>query len=103
MTFEEIKNRLVYEMIQLTGHFEDHNVYATYIQRALCIGMEHFIPDQNEIIAFNQEGVIVARYKSVTEASQKLGVSRQAINKVLVGKNHTAKNLIFRKAKEVTS
>lgn len=103
MTFEEIKNRLVFEMVQLTGHFEDQEIYQLYIQRALCIGMEHLSSLQEEIIAYDENGKIVARYRSITEASQKLGVSRQAIDKVLSGKNHTAKKLIFRKAKEITS
>jgi len=98
MTIEEVKKRLVFEMVQLTGHFEDSQIYEIYIMRALVIGMEHFRPDQEEIIAFNDNGVEVDRYKSVTEASQKLGVTRQAIDKVLSGINHSAKGLSFRKA-----
>jgi len=103
MTMTEVRNRLVFEMIQLTGHFEDQEIYQIYIQRALVIGMEHFNPDQEELIALNDNGVEVARYRSVTEASKKLGVTRQSIDKVLSGINHSAKGHSFRKANINTS
>jgi hypothetical protein len=102
MIINDVLNKLTYEMIIRTGHFEDSEIYREYLRMALVIGMEHFRPDMEEIVALNEFGVEVGRFKSVSDASKKLNIKRQSIDKVLVGKCHSAGKLIFRKCKLTT-
>ena len=90
-------------MIQLTGHVEDHEVYETYIQRALVIGMEHYSPHMTEIEVLNESGEIVGRYKSVDDAAKKLGIHRANLNSILKGKRHSSHGYLFRRIDPVNT
>ena len=98
MTINEVTNKLVFEMVQLTGHFEDADIYKSYIRIALTVGMEYFNPMQEEVVATNQKGVEVGRYKSIEEASVKLNIKRQNIVSVVLGHRNKAGGLSFRKS-----
>lgn len=95
MTIEEVKKKLVFEMIQLTGHFEDQEIYDTYIQRALVVGMEYFKPGNRQIVAINESGVEVGRFNTIVQAAKYLKIHRSNISKVLLGKRHLAGGLTF--------
>jgi len=97
MTYEKVISKLVFEMVQLTGHFEDHEIYQTYLQRALVIGMEHFTPHMTEIEVLTKEGVLVDSYKSVDDVALKLNIPRGNIQAALAGKRHSAHGFIFRR------
>jgi len=98
MTIDEVTKKLVFEMVQLTGHFEDADVYKSYIRIALTVGMEYFNIFQDEVIATDQQGVEVGRYKSIIDASKKLNIPRQSICKVVLGYRNKAGGLSFRKS-----
>ena len=100
MTQGEVINKLTRECCLALGDFGYYQTVRTYIQMALAIGMEHFRPDQEEIVALYQDGVEAGRFKSVTEAEKKLGIVRQGIVKVLNGRAHTAGGLMFMKTKD---
>lgn len=101
MTYEEVTKKLVFEMIQLTGHMEDHDVYSTYINRALVIGSEHFSNKSIEIVAYTKDGVEAGRFKSINDASKKLGIIRSNIYEVVEGKRHSAKGYIFKRVNNI--
>ena len=71
MTIEEATNKLSFEMVILTGHPEDVSIYQQYIQIGIVLGMEYFKKDQQEVIALDDKGVIVGKFRSVTEDSLK--------------------------------
>jgi hypothetical protein len=100
MTIEEVTNKLSFEMVILTGHPEDVSIYQQYIQIGIVLGMEYFKKDQQEVIALDDKGVIVGKFRSVTEASKKLGICRQGIVKVLNARAHSAGGLHFVKQKD---
>lgn len=88
-------------MVQLTGHAEDMGVYRKYIQMALSIGLEHFSKDMEEVYAFNKWGREVGCFKSVRDASKKLGIPAHYISNMLSGRQSTAGGLIFVRSKDV--
>ena len=99
MTFKQAVDAITSEMVLRTGRPEDMVVYREYIGQALIIGMEHFNPNQKEVVSMDQRGRETGRYRSVSEAAKKLGICRQSINKVLSGERHTAGGLIFIESK----
>jgi hypothetical protein len=95
MTIDEVNKRLVFEMVQLTGHFEDQEIYQTYIQRALVIGMDYFTKGDHMIIAFDESGVEMGRFKTILQASERLKINPGSISNILHGKRHSARGLTF--------
>lgn len=95
MTLEEVINKLVYEMIQLTGHYEDHKVYKTYIRIALSVGSEYFPTKDNQIVAYDSSCKEVGRFNTILQASKRLKINPGSISKVLRGKRHLAGGLTF--------
>lgn len=100
MTMTEVMDKLMAEYWQETGDSENYSTVRKYMQRALVVGMEHFDPSMSEIVALNQWGIEVGRYKSTIDASKKIGVCRQCIVKVINGRAVTAGGLKFVKAKD---
>ena len=67
---------------------------------ALSIGIEHYTVDMEEIVALYRDGVEAGRFKSVKDASDKMGVTYQNITAVLNGRQHTAGGLLFIRTKD---
>lgn len=95
MTIREVVNKLALELAFKTGHIEDIKEYKEKLQMALVIGTEHFINTKEEIIAMNHEGYEVGRFKSIADASLKLGIGRSNIHHVLEKRQYQAGGLIF--------
>jgi hypothetical protein len=100
MTVSEVIDKLTRDCCFELGSFDNYTTIHTAIQRALVIGLEHFREDQAEIMALDQFGVEVGHFKSVVEASEKLGICRQSIVKVLNNRANTAGGLHFVKVND---
>lgn len=100
MTQDEVINKLSMEMAITVGDFDNLNTYKWYIRQALAIGIEHFTKDMEEVIQMDRFGEEIARYKGVTDASNKIGIRQGDISAVLNGVQHTAGGFIFMKTKD---
>jgi hypothetical protein len=115
MTFDQVVEKLGKEMadrlnILIENAIENSDLSIlrenapqlckNYIHIALSVGMDHFHPLDEEIIAMDREGVELGRFKSVTEAEIKLGIHKSAISECLNGNRHTAGGLMFLKTKD---
>ena len=100
MTTSEVVNKLSMEMAVALGDLDTLQTCRTYLQMALSIGVEHFTKDMEEIIQMDCNGVEMGRYKSVTEASVKIGISQYSISAVLTGIQHTTGGFMFIKTKD---
>jgi len=100
MTREYIINKLTCELVMLTGDTDSMSSYRKYIAMALDIGVNHFTKDMEEIIAMDKWGNELNRFKSTQDAAEKLGIYRQCITDVLIGRANTAGGLRFIKAKD---
>jgi hypothetical protein len=67
---------------------------------ALSIGLEHYTKDMEEVVALYRDGVEAGRFKSIGDASNKLGVPQSSISDVIRGVQHTAGGLMFIKTKD---
>lgn len=101
MIVSEVIKKLALELSFETGDLEDIKIYKKYLQRALSIGIEHYTKDMEEIIAMNYEGTEIGRFKSVTDASNKLGITQSAISSVLTKTQHSTGGLLFVKLKDL--
>jgi hypothetical protein len=101
MIIKEVIDKLSLEYCQAINNFDNYSTIRTFIQRALVIGMEHFSPEMEEIIATNEFGVEQGRYKNGKDASRKIGVSHANINFVTNGLRHTAHGLHFTKVEDI--
>jgi hypothetical protein len=95
MTIHEVVNKLALEMAFDTGHIEDIKIYKEKLQMAVVIGKDHFFHTTEEIIAMDYEGFERGRFKSVTDASEKLGICRSSIDHVLMKRQHSAGGYLF--------
>jgi len=95
MTQGEVINKLSMECALALGELDHLQTIRTYIQMALSIGIDHFRKEMEEIVVVDMYGVECGRYKSTIETSQKLGICRQDITKVLNGRGHTAGGFRF--------
>lgn len=93
-------NKLTKELCLAQGTFDYFQVNRTYIQMALSIGIEHYTKDMEEIVALYQDGSEAGRFKSVQEATTKLGILQSCISDVLAGRQHTTGGLQFIRAKD---
>lgn len=100
MTQGEVIQKLTRECCFALGDFNHFQTVQTYIQMALAIGVEHYTKDMEEIVALYQDGVEAGRFKSVTDAADKLGIQQHYISDVLSGKQHTTGGLMFMKTKD---
>lgn len=96
MTINDVITKLSVEMAETTGDYGSMSTYRRYISMALSIGIEHFRKDMHEIVAMKgRYGTIHGRYRSVQEASTKLGISRKNISLVLSGDRPSAGGYLF--------
>ncbi len=100
MLQSEVINKLSRECCLAMGDFDYFKTVRIYIQMALSIGIEHYTKDMEEIVALYMDGTEAGRFKSITEASDKLGINRRNIDHVLRGNVHSAGSLMFMKAKD---
>lgn len=100
MTQSEVVNKMSMEMALRLGDLSHLKCCKFYINMSLTIGTEYFCRKMEEVVAMNFEGVEIGRYKSVTDASEKLGVVRQGITKVLNGRAHSAGGYLFMKVND---
>jgi len=101
MIQSEIINKLAMELCIANGDFDHFNNNRIHIQMALTIGIDHYAKNSEEIKALNYKGEVIGNFKDVTEASNKLGITRQNIQAVLRGRCHTAGGCMFYKVKDV--
>lgn len=99
MIQSQVIKKLALEMASQTGHVEDMKIYKQYIRMALVVGMEHFDPRMEEIIAIDKNGTEIS-FKSEADAAEKLGLNVGNINKVLQGRKKTIGGYSFVKATE---
>jgi len=100
MTQSEAINKLAKECCLAIGEFDHFKTIRTYIQMALVIGLEHYDVHDVEIVAMWRDGGEAGRYKSITDASNKLGIARSSIWSVLEGRRVSAGGLIFMRAED---
>jgi len=101
MIQSEVINKLAMELCLANGDFDHFKNNQIYIQMALSIGIDHYAKNSEEITALNCKGELIGNFKDVTEASDKLGITRQNIQAVLRGRCHTAGGCMFYKVKDV--
>lgn len=103
MTREKVITGLSSELVKLlNGGADPETVCRQYIQMAVVAGTDHFYSDQEEIIAYDNLGNEVGRYKSTNEAATKLCVSRRDLYRVLEGKRHSCGGYVFKKVEDET-
>jgi hypothetical protein len=95
MTIREVVSKLALELAFKTGRIEDIKAFKEYLTMAVVVGTEHFVNTKEEIIAMDHEGMERGRFKSVVEASEKLGIARNGIEHVLMKRQHQAGGLMF--------
>ena len=100
MTQNEVINKLSMEMALAVGDMKYLETYRWYIRQALVIGCDHFSVDMEEIIQMDRNGVEIARYKSIGEASRKTGLFHSNISDVVNSKQHSAGGFLFVKTKD---
>ena len=100
MTQSEVIDKLTKELCLAQGTFDYFRVNRIYIQMALAVGIEHFTKDMEEIVALYQDGCEAGKFKSIADASNKLGISQPCISDALRGAQHTAGGLMFMKTKD---
>jgi len=100
MIQSEVIDKLARECCLALGDFDHFMTVRTYIQMALSIGIEHYTKDMEEVVAIYRDGVEAGRFKSIKDASDKLGIAYQNISTVLEGRQHTAGGLMFMKTKD---
>lgn len=88
------------ELAVKVGDYDNLNTYRWFIRQALCIGIEHFTKDMEEVIQMDRNGVELARFKGVTDASLKLGIRQSDISAVLTGVQHSAGGFLFMKERD---
>ena len=105
MTQAVVIQRLTAELLpQLTGDvIHDEPIVRRYMTMALDIGVNHFTPDMEEIMMISRDGVEIARFKGVTDASVKSGIRQGCISSVLSGIQHSAGGFLFRKVNPLES
>lgn len=100
MTQGEAINKLARELCLAQGTFDYFEVNRTYIQMALCVGLEHFTKDMEEVVALYRDGTEAGRFKSVGDASLKLGIHQSCVSDVIRGVQQTAGGLKFMKTRD---
>ena len=100
MTHDEVITKLSRECCLAIGDFSYFTTVKVYIQRALTIGIEHYTVDMEEVVVMDAEGREVGRFKSVSDASRKIGVRQSDISAVLAGRQHTTGGFMFILAKD---
>lgn len=102
MLQSEVIQKLAVECHALVSQYPDQqfSIIRKYIQMGLCVGLEHFTQDMEEIVALDLQGVERGVYKSTQDASNKLGICRQNITAVVNGRKHSVGGYIFMKRKD---
>jgi hypothetical protein len=100
MLVSEVVSKLSHECCLALGDFDHFQTVQAYIQMALCVGLEHFKKEMEEIVVLTHDGVEIGRYKSEMEASDKLGVHRESILAVANGRRYSAGGYRFMKARD---
>jgi hypothetical protein len=100
MTQSEVVNKMSMEMALALGDLSHLKTCKFYINMALVIGTESFTKEMEEIVAMNYEGKELGRYKSESDASAQLGISRTQIVDVIKGRRHQTHGYCFIKLKD---
>lgn len=100
MLQSEVINKLTRECCLALGDFDHFTTVRTYIQMALSIGVEHYTKEMEEVIALYKDGTEAGRFKSITDAANKLGIQQHGISNVLTGRCQLAGGLKFIKARD---
>jgi len=100
MIQSEVIHKLSRECCLALGDFDHFDTVRSYIQMALSIGIEHYSKTMEEVVALYKDGTEAGRFKSVTEASEKLGIYQSSITNVLSGRCHLAGGLMWMKTKD---
>ena len=100
MTQGEVISKLTRECCLAMGEFDYYDTIRIYIQMALSVGIEHYTKDMEEVVALYKDGREAGRFKSTTEAANKLGIPQSSVSSVVSGNQHTAGGLKFIKTKE---
>jgi hypothetical protein len=82
------------------GSFDYHQTVRIYIQMALAVGIDHYSVTMEEVVALDMNGVEAGRFKSVTDASKKLGILQHGITQNLSGRSAWAGGLKWMKVKD---
>jgi len=100
MLQSEVITKLSRECCLALGDFSHFETVRIYIQMALSIGIEHYTKDMEEVVAIYKEGAEAGRFKSISDAADKLGIHQHDISAVLIGRQQTAGGLKFMKVKD---
>ena len=100
MLQSEVINKLSRECCLAMGDFDYFKTVRIYIQMALAVGVEHYRVDMDEVVAMDMEGREAGRFKSIQEASDKLGILQSGIMNNLAGRSAWAGGLKWMKVKD---
>ena len=98
MTRDKVINSLTLELVTITGDDEHMSIIRKYIGMTLDIGINHFTKDMEEVIAMDEWGNEIGRFKGVTDAAVKLGLKQYSISDVIAGRQHSTGGYLFAKA-----
>ena len=95
----EAINKLARELCLAQGTFDYFEVNRLTSKWPLW-GLEHFTKDMEEVVALYRDGTEAGRFKSVGDASLKLGIHQSCVSDVIRGVQQTAGGLKFMKARD---
>lgn len=105
LTEEEYQERAIEkasaELIKLIPmHFESYAVLKQYLNYLYTIGFyrgrQRGNKGREKAVQQIYKGVLINEFKSITEASRAVGISIEAIRKVVIGENNTAGGFYWR-------
>jgi len=100
MLQSEVINKLSRECCLAMGSFDYHQTVRIYIQMALAVGVDHFSKEMEEVVALDMNGTEAGRFKSIQDASDKLGICQSGIMNNLSGRSAWAGGLKWMKVKD---
>lgn len=96
----EVINKLSRECCLAMGSFDNFKTIKIYIQMALAVGVEHYMVSMEEVVALDMNGKEAGRFKSIQEASDKMGIHQSGIVNNLSGRSAWASGLKWMKVKD---
>jgi len=100
-----IKSAMTEILHQVPLHYENFCTIEKYLNYVYEIGVHRAKqkgnPSRNQCIEQIYSGRVIDTFKSIADASRKVGISAEAIRKVLINENNTAAGYFWRYKKSI--
>jgi hypothetical protein len=100
-----IKSAMTEILQQVPLQFEQFSTIEKYLNYVYEIGVHRAKqkgnPSRNQCIEQIYSGRVIDTFKSIADASRKVGISAEAIRKVLINENNTAAGYFWRYKKSI--